>query len=218
MAKFSIEGTKSGLGSGVLSIKPNSSNDTNSVHRGILKIFQVTKDSEGKEVRTLRKTINLTQNKKGSSSGGSGSTEITTVYAIEIWDSGSIAASAPDSFTNNFNLLFMGGANERRNVQIQCYSAQIDPSSGAIDQSTKKKETVSVEKTDEYLTLNTSTLNNLSVALSDSILGITNTKDPDTGTTRNSNVVVYPSAMVNNKKAYSLNISVIIVSSNIPVG
>ena len=53
-------------------VKPNINNDPNSIHRGILKIYQVTEGEGGTKVKTLKKTINLTQNKKSSSGGGSG--------------------------------------------------------------------------------------------------------------------------------------------------
>ena len=100
MAKFSIEGTSSGTGSGVLTIKPNLSNDPNSIHRGILKIYQVTEGEGGTKVKTLKKTINLTQNKKSSSGGGSGGGDTPTssrIYQIDIYNNKNIyiVSSAP---------------------------------------------------------------------------------------------------------------------------
>lgn len=61
MTKFTIEGTSSGQGQGSISIKPNPDNDPKSTHRGIVKLYRVTKNSDGVKVKTLKRTINLVQ-------------------------------------------------------------------------------------------------------------------------------------------------------------
>lgn len=205
MAKFSIEGTSSGTGSGVLTIKPNLSNDPNSIHRGILKIYQVTESEGGTKVKTLKKTINLTQNKKGSSGGGSGRGDIPTsskIYNIDIYNNKNfyIIASAPNG-TRTYHILLVGNTEVER-VNCQCYSVDIDPQTGIIDVSSKIKVNMTIESSDPNLTFNTSKMEDSSVALVDSYFTIKS----DTNETRDATVTIYPSDMVGKKDEYSITI------------
>lgn len=212
MAKFSIEGTSSGTGSGVLSIKPNPSNDPNSIHRGILKIYQVTEGESGK-VKTLKKTINLTQNKKSSSGGGSGGGDTPTsskVYNIDIYNNKNfyIIASAPNG-TRTYHILLVGNTIVER-VNCRCYSVEMDPHTGIIDVSSKTKVNMTIESSDPNLTFDTSKMEDSSVALSDSYFTIKS----DTNEARTSTVTVYPSDMVGKKDEYSISLSVNIQASS----
>lgn len=213
MAKFSIEGTSSGTGSGVLTIKPNLSNDPNSIHRGILKIYQVTEGEGGTKVKTLKKTINLTQNKKGSSGGGSGGGDIPTsskIYNIDIYNDKNfyIVASAPNG-TRTYHILLVGNTEVER-VNCQCYSVDIDPLTGIIDVSSKIKVNMTIESSDPNLTFDTSKMEDSSVALVDSYFTIKS----DTNETRDATVTIYPSDMVGKKDEYSITISVSLQASS----
>lgn len=213
MAKFSIEGTSSGTGSGVLTIKPNLSNDPNSIHRGILKIYQVTEGEGGTKVKTLKKTINLTQNKKGSSGGGSGGGDIPTsskVYHIDIYNNKNfyIVASAPNG-TRTYHILLVGNTIVER-VNCQCYSVEMDPHTGIMDVSSKTKVNMTIESSDPNLTFDTSKMEDSSVALSDSYFTIKS----DTNETRDATVTIYPSDMVGKKDEYSITISLSIQASS----
>ena len=213
MAKFSIEGTSSGTGSGVLSIKPNLSNDPNSIHRGVLKIYQVTEGEGGTKVKTLKKTINLTQNKKGSSGGGSGGGDLPTsskIYHIDIYNNKNIyvVASAP-SGTRTYNILLVGNTEVER-VNCRCYSVEMNPQTGIIDVSSKTKVNMTIESSDPNLTFDTSKMEDSSVALSDSYFTIKS----DTNETRDATVTIYPSDMVGKKDEYSITISLSLQASS----
>lgn len=212
MEKFLIEGTSSGTGSGVLSIKPNLSNDPNSIHRGVLKIYQVTEGEGGTKVKTLKKTINLTQNKKGSSGGGSGGGDIPTsskVYNIDIYNNKDfyIIASAPNG-TRTYPILLVDNIVER--VNCRCYSVEMDPHTGIIDVSSKTKVNMTIESSDPNLTFDTSKMEDSSVALSDSYFTIKS----DTNEPRDATVTIYPSDMVGKKDKYSITISLSIRASS----
>ena len=204
MAKFLIEGTSSGTGSGVLSIKPNLSNDPNSIHRGILKIYQVTVGEGGTKVKTLKRTINLTQNKKGSSGGGGGDTPTSSkIYTIEIFNYKNfyIVASAPNG-TKTYHVLLVGNTDSER-INCRCYSVEMDPNTGILDGSTKTKVNMTIESSDPNLTFDTSKMEDSSVALEDSYFTIKS----DTNETRDATVTIYPSDMVGKKDEYSITIS-----------
>ena len=203
MAKFSIEGTSSGIGSGVLTIKPNLSNDPNSIHRGILKIYQVTEGEGGTKVKTLKKTINLTQNKNGSSGSGGGDIPTSSkIYNIDIYNNKDfyIVASAPNG-TRTYTILLVGNTEVER-VNCQCYSADMDPQTGIIDVSSKIKVNMTIESLDPNLTFDTSKMEDSSVALVDSYFTIKS----DTNETRDATVTIYPSDMVGKKDEYSITI------------
>lgn len=214
MAKFSIEGISSGTGSGVLTIKPNLSNDPNSIHRGILKIYQVTEGEGGTKVKTLKKTINLTQNKKSSSEGGSGGSgggdtpTSSKTYRIEIYNSPNtyILSSAPEG-TRTYTVLLVGNSVAER-VNCRCYSVMVDPHTGVMDVSSKTKVNMTIESSDPNLTFYTSKMEDSSVALSDSYFTIKS----DINKTRNATAIIYPSDMVGKKDEYSITISLIIRS------
>lgn len=213
MAKFSIEGTSSGTGSGVLTIKPNLSNDPNSIHRGILKIYQVTEDEGGTKVKTLKKTINLTQNKKGSSGGGSGGGDIPTsskVYNIDIYNNKNfyVIASAPNG-TRTYHILLVGNTIVEQ-VNCQCYSVEMNPHTGIMDVSSKTKVNMTIESSDPNLTFDTSKMEDSSVALKDSYFTIKS----DTNETRDATVTIYPSDMVGKKDEYSITISLSLRASS----
>lgn len=204
MAKFSIEGTSSGTGSGVLSIKPNLSNDPNSIHRGVLKIYQVTGE-KGTKVKTLKKTINLTQNKKSSSGGGSGGGDTPTsskIYQIDIYNNKYyyIVSSAPNG-TRTYSILLVGNTEVER-VNCRCYSVEMDPHTGILDVSSKTKVNMTLESSDPNLTFDTSKMEDSSVALKDSYFTIKS----DTNETRDATVTIYPSDMVGKKDEYSITI------------
>lgn len=213
MAKFSIEGTSSGTGPGVLTIKPNLSNDPNSIHRGVLKIYQVTEGEGGTKVKTLKKTINLTQNKKGSSGGGSGGGDLPTStksYCIDIYNNKNfyIVASAPNG-TRTYSILLVGNTEAER-VNCRCYSVKMDPYTGIQDVSSKTKVNMTIESSDPNLTFNTSPMEDSSVALVDSYFTIKS----DTNKTRDATVTIYPSDMVGKKDEYSIKISVSLQASS----
>lgn len=213
MAKFSIEGTSSGTGSGVLSIKPNPSNDPNSIHRGVLKIYQVTEREDGTKVKTLKKTINLTQNKKGSSGGGSGGGDTPTsskIYTIDIYNNKNfyIVASAPNG-SKTFSVTLVGISSSEL-IHCRCYSVVMDPNTGILDESTKTKVNMTLESSDPNLTFDTSKMEDSSVALADSYFTIKS----DTNETRTATVTIYPSDMVGKKDEYSISISVNIQASS----
>ena len=221
MAKFSIEGTSSGTGSGVLSIKPNISNDPNSIHRGVLKIYQVTEGEKGTKVKTLKKTINLTQNKKSSSGGGSGGGDTPTsskIYNIEIYNNNNIeiynnknfyiVASAPNG-TKTYSVTLVGNTDPER-INCRCYSVEMDPNTGILDGSSKTKVNMTIESSDPNLTFDTSKMEDSSVALSDSYFTIKS----DTNETRDATVTIYPSDMVGKKDEYSITISLSIQASS----
>lgn len=213
MAKFLIEGTSSGTGSGVLSIKPNLSNDPNSIHRGILKIYQVTVGEGGTKVKTLKRTINLTQNKKGSSGGGGGGGDTPTsskIYTIEIFNYKNlyIVASAPNG-TKTYHVLFVGNTYSER-INCRCYSVEMDPNTGILDGSTKTKVNMTIESSDPNLTFDTSKMEDSSVALEDSYFTIKS----DTNETRDATVTIYPSDMVGKKDEYSITISLSLQASS----
>lgn len=214
MAKFSIEGTSSGIGSGVLNIKPNLSNDPNSIHRGVLKIYQVTEGEGGTKVKTLKKTINLTQNKKGSSGGGSGGGDTPTsskIYRIEIYNNKNfyIIASAPNGTSKTYSVLLVGNTDSDL-IRCRCYSVEMDPNTGILDESTKTKVNMTLESSDPNLTFDTSKMEDSSVALADSYFTIKS----DTNETRTATVTVYPSDMIGKKDEYSITISVNIQASS----
>lgn len=213
MAKFSIEGTSSGTGSGVLTIKPNLSNDPNSIHRGVLKIYQVTEGEKGTKIKTLKKTINLTQNKKSSSGGGSGGGDTPTsskIYNIDIYNNKNfyIVASAPNG-TRTYSILLVGNTESER-VNCQCYSVEMDPHTGIIDVSSKTKVNMTLESSDPNLTFDTSKMEDSSVALKDSYFTIKS----DTNETRDATVTIYPSDMVGKKDEYSITISLSLQASS----
>lgn len=213
MAKFLIEGTSSGTGSGVLSIKPNLSNDPNSIHRGILKIYQVTVGEGGTKVKTLKRTINLTQNKKGSSGGGGGGGDTPTsskIYTIEIFNYKNfyIVASAP-SGTKTYHVLLVGNTDSER-INCRCYSVEMDPNTGILDGSSKTKVNMTIESSDPNLTFDTSKMEDSSVALVDSYFTIKS----DTNETRDATVTIYPSDMVGKKDEYSITISLSLQASS----
>lgn len=213
MAKFSIEGTSSGTGSGVLTIKPNLSNDPNSIHRGVLKIYQVTEGEKGTKIKTLKKTINLTQNKKSSSGGGSGGGDTPTsskIYRIDVYSSKNfyIVASAPNG-DKTYHVLLVGNTSSER-VNCQCYSVEMDPHTGIIDGSTKTKVNMTLESSDPNLTFDTSKMEDSSVALKDSYFTIKS----DTNATRDATVTIYPSDMVGKKDEYSITISLSLQASS----
>lgn len=213
MAKFLIEGTSSGTGSGVLSIKPNLSNDPNSIHRGILKIYQVTVGEGGTKVKTLKRTINLTQNKKGSSGGGGGGGDTPTsskIYTIEIFNYKNfyIVASAPNG-TKTYHVLLVGNTDSER-INCRCYSVEMDPNTGILDGSTKTKVNMTIESSDPNLTFDTSKMEDSSVALEDSYFTIKS----DTNETRDATVTIYPSDMVGKKDEYSITISLSLQASS----
>lgn len=213
MAKFSIEGTSSGTGSGVLTIKPNLSNDPNSIHRGILKIYQVTEGEGGIKVKTLKKTINLTQNKKGSSGGGSGGGDTPTsskIYNMEIYNNKNlyIVSSAPNG-TRTYSILLVGNTEVER-VNCRCYSVDMDPNTGILDVSSKTKVNMTIESSDPNLTFDTSKMEDSSVALADSYFTIKS----DTNETRDATVTIYPSDMVGKKDEYSITISLSLQASS----
>lgn len=213
MAKFSIEGTSSGTGSGVLSIKPNLNNDPNSIHRGVLKIYQVTEGEKGTKVKTLKKTINLTQNKKSSSGGGSGGGDTPTsskIYQIEIYNNKNfyIVSSAPNG-TRTYHILLVGNTAVER-VNCQCYSVEMDPHTGILDVSSKTKVNMTIESSDPNLTFDTSKMEDSSVALKDSYFTIKS----DTNETRDATVTIYPSDMVGKKDEYSITISLSLQASS----
>lgn len=214
MAKFSIEGISSGTGSGVLSIKPNLNNDPNSIHRGVLKIYQVTEGEGGTKVKTLKKTINLTQNKKGSSGGGSGGGDTPTsskIYRIEIYNNKNfyIIASAPNGTSKTYSVLLVGNTDSDL-IRCRCYSVEMDPNTGILDESTKTKINMTLESSDPNLTFDTSKMEDSSVALADSYFTIKS----DTNETRTATVTVYPSDMIGKKDEYSITISVNIQASS----
>lgn len=213
MAKFSIEGTSSGTGSGVLTIKPNLSNDPNSIHRGVLKIYQVTEGDGGTKIKTLKKTINLTQNKKSSSGGGSGGGDTPTsskIYTIDIYNNKNfyIVASAPNG-TRTYSVLLVGNTESER-VNCQCYSVEMDPYTGILDVSSKTKVNMTIESSDPNLTFDTSKMEDSSVALKDSYFTIKS----DTNATRDATVTIYPSDMVGKKDEYSITISLSLQASS----
>ena len=213
MAKFSIEGTSSGTGSGVLTIKPNLSNDPNSIHRGVLKIYQVTEGAGGTKVKTLKKTLNLTQNKKGSSGGGSGGGDIPTsskVYHIDIYNNKRfyVIASAPNG-TRTYHILLVGNTIVEQ-VNCECYSVKMDPNTGIMDISSRTKVNMTIESSDPNLTFDTSKMEDSSVALSDSYFTIKS----DTNETREATVTIYPSDMVGKKDEYSITISLSLQASS----
>lgn len=213
MAKFSIEGTSSGTGSGVLSIKPNLSNDPNSIHRGVLKIYQVTEDEKGTKVKTLKKTINLTQNKKSSSGGGSGGGDLPTsskIYNIDIYNNKNfyVIASAPNG-TRTYHILLVGNTGVER-VNCRCYTVEMDPYTGIIDVSSKTKVNMTIESSDPNLTFDTRKMEDSSVALRDSYFTIKS----DTNETRDATVTIYPSDMVGKKDEYSITISLSLQASS----
>ena len=213
MAKFSIEGTSSGTGSGVLSIKPNLSNDPNSIHRGVLKIYQVTEGEKGTKVRTLKKTINLTQNKKSSSGGGSGGGDTPTsskIYNIEIYNNKNfyIVASAPNG-TKTYSVTLVGNTDSER-INCRCYSVEMDPNTGILDVSSKTKVNMTIESSDPNITFDTSKMEDSSVALADSYFTIKS----DTNETRTATVTIYPSDMVGKKDEYSITISLRLQASS----
>lgn len=211
MAKFSIEGTSSGIGSGVLSIKPNLSNDPNSIHRGVLKIYKVTEGEGGTKVRTLKKTINLTQNKKSSSGSGGGDTPTSSkIYNIEIYNNKNfyIVSSAPNG-TRTYSILLVGNTEVER-VNCRCYSVDMDPNTGILDVSSKTKVNMTIESSDPNLTFDTSKMEDSSVALADSYFTIKS----DTNETRDATVTIYPSDMVGKKDEYSITISLSLQASS----
>ena len=213
MAKFSIEGTSSGTGSGVLNIKPNFSNDPNSIHRGVLKIYQVTEGEKGTKIKTLKRTINLTQNKKGSSGGGSGGGDLPTsskIYHIDIYNYKNfyIVASAPNG-TKTYHVLLVGNTDSER-INCRCYSVEMDPNTGILDGSTKTKVNMTIESSDPNLTFDTSKMEDSSVALADSYFTIIS----DTNETRDATVTIYPSDMVGKKDEYSITISLSLQASS----
>ena len=213
MAKFSIEGTSSGTGSGVLSIKPNINNDPNSIHRGVLKIYQVTEGEKGTKVKTLKKTINLTQNKKSSSGGGSGGGDTPTsskIYNIEIYNNKNfyIVASAPNG-TKTYSVTLVGN-NDSERVNCRCYSVEMDPNTGILDVSSKTKVNMTIESSDPNITFDTSKMEDSSVSLADSYFTIKS----DTNETRTATVTIYPSDMVGKKDEYSIKISLRLQASS----
>lgn len=213
MAKFSIEGTSLGTGSGVLIIKPNLSNDPNSIHRGVLKIYQVTEGAGGTKIKTLKKTLNLTQNKKGSSGGGSGGGDIPTsskVYHIDIYNNKRfyVIASAPNG-TRTYHILLVGNTIVEQ-VNCECYSVKMDPNTGIMDISSRTKVNMTIESSDPNLTFDTSKMEDSSVALSDSYFTIKS----DTNETREATVTIYPSDMVGKKDEYSITISLSLQASS----
>lgn len=213
MAKFSIEGTSSGTGLGVLTIKPNLSNDPNSIHRGVLKIYQVTEGEKGTKIKTLKKTINLTQNKKSSSGGGSGGGDTPTsskIYSIDIYNNKNfyVVASAPNG-DKTYQVLLVGNTESER-VNCQCYSVEMDPHTGIIDVSSKTKVNMTIESSDPNLTFDTSKMEDSSVALKDSYFTIKS----DTNETRDATVTIYPSDMVGKKDEYSITISLSLQASS----
>ena len=213
MAKFSIEGTSSGTGSGVLSIKPNLSNDPNSIHRGVLKIYKVTEGEGGTKVRTLKKTINLTQNKKSSSGGGSGGGDTPTsskIYNIEIYNNKNfyIVASAPNG-TKTSSVTLVGNTDSER-INCRCYSVEMDPNTGILDVSSKTKVNMTIESSDPNITFDTSKMEDSSVSLADSYFTIKS----DTNETRTATVTIYPSDMVGKKDEYSITISLRLQASS----
>lgn len=214
MAKFSIEGTSSGTGSGVLTIKPNLSNDPNSIHRGVLKIYQVTEGEKGTKIKTLKKTINLTQNKKSSSGGGSGGGDTPTsskIYRIDIYNNKNfyVVASAPNGTSKTYSVLLVGNTDSDL-IRCRCYSVEMDPNTGILDESTKTKVNMTLESSDPNLTFDTSKMEDPSVALADSYFTIKS----DTNETRTATVTVYPSDMIGKKDEYSITISVNIQASS----
>lgn len=213
MAKFSIEGTSSGTGSGVLTIKPNLNNDPNSIHRGVLKIYQVTEGEKGTKVKTLKKTINLTQNKKSSSGGGSGGGDTPTsskIYNIEIYNNKNfyIVASAPNG-TKTYSVTLVGNTDSER-INCRCYSVEMDPHTGIMDVSSKTKVNMTIESSDPNITFDTSKMEDSSVALADSYFTIKS----DTNETRTATVTIYPSDMVGKKDEYSITISLRLQASS----
>lgn len=211
MAKFSIEGASSGTGSGVLSIKPNINNDPNSIHRGILKIYQVTEGEKGTKVRTLKKTINLTQNKKSSFGSGGGDTPTSSkIYNIEIYSSKNfyIVASAPNG-TKTYSITLVGNTASER-VNCRCYSVEMDPHTGILDVSSKTKVNMTIESSAPNITFDTSKMEDSSVALADSYFTIKS----DTNETRTATVTIYPSDMVGKKDEYSITISLMLQASS----
>lgn len=113
MTKFTIEGTSSGQGQGSISIKPNPGNDPKSTHRGIIKLYQVTKNSNVGSVKTLKRTINLVQKAKSST--------VQEQYYLNLNIAGNQDYQASSLGIKDIAATYTGSSEATVLLYVQCY-------------------------------------------------------------------------------------------------
>lgn len=212
MTKFIINGSTTGKGSGIISVSPNSSNDPNQTNRGLIKIYKVTQDSSGNQIKSLKKTINLLQKTKTTDTGGGEEDNPNIkVYRIEIWEPSKqfyIWAQAPNG-KKEVTISVLGTSTTK--VVCQCYSATMNKNSGVMDNSTKAKTQMGIQCSDLGIDINMDGMAD-SVPLKNSYFNIKN----NLNISRNVDIEIYPEAMANELSQYAITIHLVINKHDTP--